>query len=64
MQTKVEGGKCKIQPMPHNKRKKEEKKKFKKVVGVKCREKSEKKLSQKKKVVKELRFQSQRIIPD
>ena len=62
MQTKVEGGKCKIQPMPHNKRKKEEK--FKKVVGVKCREKSEKKLPQKKKVVKELRFQSQRIIPD
>ena len=50
--------------MPHNKRKKEEKKKFKKVVGVKCREKSEKKLPQKKKVVKELRFQSQRIIPD
>ena len=51
--------------MSHNKgKKRREKKNFKKVVGAKCREKSENKLSQKKKVVKELRFQSQRLIPD
>ena len=37
---------------------------FTKVTGVKCRDKSESKLSQKEKIAKDTRFQSQQLIPD
>ena len=43
---------------------KEKKKSFKKVARVKCRDKLENKLSQKEKIAKDTRFQSQRLIPD
>ena len=42
----------------------EKKKNFEKVAGVKYRDKLENKLSQKEKVAKDRRFQSQRLIPD
>ena len=43
---------------------KEKKKNFKNVASVKCRDKLENKLSQKEKIAKDTRFQSQRLIPD
>ena len=61
-------GKSKIRPLSHFKGKKhfQEKKKSRKekVAAVKCRDKLENKLSQKGKVAKEKRFQSQRLIPN
>ena len=56
--------KSKIGLLSHFEGKNKRKKIFKKVAGVKCRDKLENKLSQKEKVAKDKRFQSQRLIPD
>ena len=63
METNVGDGKSKIGPLSHFKGK-NKKKKIKKVAGVKCRDKSENNLSQKEKVAKDTRVQSQQLIPD
>ena len=65
MQTNLGKEKSRIGPLSHVKGKNIfKKKKIKKVAGDKCRDKLENKLSQKEKVVKDTRFQSQRLIPD
>ena len=56
--------KFKIGLLSHFEGKNKRKKFFKKTAGVKCRDKLENKLSQKEKVAKDKRFQSQRLIPD
>ena len=56
--------KFKIGLLSHFEGKNKRKNFFKKVTGVKCRDKLENKLSQKEKVAKDKRFQSQRLIPD
>ena len=56
--------KSKIGLLSHFEGKHKRKKIFKKVAGVKCRDKLENKLLKKEKVAKEKRFQSQRLIPD
>ena len=56
--------KFKIGLLSHFEGKNKRKEFFKKVAGVKCRDKLENKLSQKEKVAKDKRLQSQRLIPD